>query len=73
MEAASSRSYGTPLIKPTRMNTVMAPPKPQYANTIPGIDWSMEIPTNLPTSRKVAISGSITTWNGMIMDAIKTK
>jgi hypothetical protein len=59
------------LIKPVRINTVIAPPNPQYANTIPGIDCSREIPTKFPTSRKVEISGSITTWNGMIMEAIK--
>ena len=36
--AASSSSYGIPLIKPVKINTVIAPPNPQYANTIPGID-----------------------------------
>ena len=29
-------------------------------------------PTNLPTSRNVAISGSMTTWKGMIMEEMNT-
>jgi len=29
IEAASSRSKGTPLINPVKMNTVMAPPNPR--------------------------------------------
>ena len=35
---ASSSSKGIPLIKPLRINTVIAPPNPQYAKIIPGID-----------------------------------
>ena len=58
-------------MKPVRMNTVMAPPNPRYANTIPGIDCSILMPIKFPTSRNVEISASITTWNGMIMDAMK--
>ena len=59
-------------MKPASMNTVMAPPKPQYANTMPGTDCSISIPTNFPTSRNVLMSGSITTWKGMIIDAMNT-
>ena len=62
---------GTPLMKPVRMNTVIAPPNPQYAKIAPGMDFSIGMPMKFPTSRNVEISGSMTTWNGMIMDAIK--
>ena len=58
-------------MKPVRMNTVMAPPNPQYANTMPGMDCSMLMPTNLPTSLNVEIRGSMTTWKGMIIEAMK--
>ena len=53
--------------------TFIAPPNPRYANTIPGTDCSIGMPMNLPTSRNVEIRGSMTTWKGMIMDAMNVK